>query len=387
MAAHGGDDLPFVLKDGAPSSKGIVVFTHKERSVIEEGGEALAPVLEELREHYLVAMHWGHYAAGVEEIPWVDVHLAAPGTLSFAPGVSTPRIPMASRNFIPGIFHDRRGARRWDVLSVARPLHVKNLDQLLRSIRIAYDRGHRITALLLCPCGPVMKESDGWYTGMWNDYIEMFSPEERELVTVLMLGPEGYPFPVSSTYLAGVYNDSKSFALFSDQEGESRVVAEALLCGLWILAKSDVRGGAGDYLTEGNSRRFSTPEEAADALIELHATDMRPADSAPLRAELSESETVPRLREALEALLPPGDHHDRLWHVENLARELPSHVLSLPTELRREYTNDLAGPTAALKFMSLLLGREASAADIRAVKRSERARRRVLLRSWARRGR
>jgi glycosyltransferase involved in cell wall biosynthesis len=372
--------LPFVLKDGAPSSKGIVVFTHKERSVIEDGGAALLPILDEFREHYLVAMHWGHYAADVEEIPWVDVHLAAPGTISFAPGVRTPRIPMASRNFIPSIFDDRGGDRRWDVLSVARPLHVKNLDQLLRSIRIAYDRGHRISALLLCPCAPVMKESDGWYTRMWNDYIEMFSPEERELVTVLMLGPEGYPFPVSSTYLAAVYNDSKSFALFSDKEGESRVVAEALLCGLWILAKSDVRGGAGDYLTDGNSRRFSTPEEAADALIELHSTDMRPADPAPLRAEMSEIDTAPRLREELEALLPPGDHHDGLWHLENLARELPSHVLSLPADLRREYTNDLAGPTAALKFMSLLLEREPAAGDIKAVARAERGRRGALLR-------
>src|SRR3954452_11735742 len=274
MAAHGGDDLPFILKDRAPSSKGIVVFTHKERSVIDDGGATLSPILEEFREHYLVAMHWGHYAAGVEEIPWVDVHLAARGTISFAPGVRTPRIPLASRNFIPSIFNDRGGARRWDVLSVARPLHVKKLDQLLRSIRIAYDRGHRIRALLLCPWGPVMTKSDGWYTGIWNDYVEMFSPEERELVTVLMLGPGGYRSLVSSTYRADLYNDSKSFALFSDQEVESRVVAEALLCGLWILAKSHVRGGAGDYLNDGNSRRFSTLDEAADALIELHATDV-----------------------------------------------------------------------------------------------------------------
>src|SRR3954470_20433316 len=93
MAAHGGDDLPFVLKDRAPSSKGIVVFTHKERSVIEAGGEALAPILDELREHYLVALHWGHYAAGVEEIAWVDVHLAAPGTISFAPRAPPPPAP------------------------------------------------------------------------------------------------------------------------------------------------------------------------------------------------------------------------------------------------------------------------------------------------------
>jgi hypothetical protein len=197
----------------------------------------------------------------------------------------------------------------------------------------------------------------------------MFSPEERERVTVLMIGAPGYPFPVSSTYLADVYNDSKAFALFSDQEGESRVVAEALLCGLWIVAKEHVRGGAADYLTAANSRRFTTVEEAADALIELHLAEGGPAGSATLSSELSATETAPRLREQLEALLPPGPHPDELWHLENLDRALPSHVLSLPRELRREFTNDLADPQAALTFMSSLLGREPTSEDLKRLKR------------------
>jgi glycosyltransferase involved in cell wall biosynthesis len=361
--------MPFVLKDRGPRSKGVLVVTHKERSLIEGFGPELEPFLAEFRDQYLIAMHWGHYASGVEEIPWVDVHLAAPGTISFAPGVEAKRIPLASRNFIPSVFRDEGRPRRWDVLSVARPLHVKNLDQLLQAIRIAYDRGHRLRALLLCPCGPVMEESDGWYTRLWDDYVEMFSPEERERVTVLMIGAPGYPFPVSSTYLADVYNDSKAFALFSDQEGESRVVAEALLCGLWIVAKEHVRGGAADYLTAANSRRFTTVEEAADALIELHLAEGGPAGSATLSSELSATETAPRLREQLEALLPPGPHPDELWHLENLDRALPSHVLSLPRELRREFTNDLADPQAALTFMSSLLGREPTSEDLKRLKR------------------
>jgi glycosyltransferase involved in cell wall biosynthesis len=379
--------MPFVLKDRGPGSKGVVVLTHKERSVIEEGGSVLEPVLAEFRDQYLIAMHWGHYASDVEEIPWVDVHLAAPGTISFAPGVEARRIPLASRNFIPGVFHDRAGPRRWDVLSVARPLAVKNLDQLLQAIRIAHDRGHRLRALLLCPCGPVMEESDGWYTRLWDDYVEMFSPEERELVTVMMLGAWGYPFPVSSTYLADVYNDSKAFALFSDREGESRVVAEALLCGLWVVAKEHVEGGAGDYLTADNSRRFTTVEEAADALIDLHLADERPANSAALISELSETRTAPRLREQLEALLPPGPHRDELWHLDNLDRALPSHLLSLPRELRREYTNDLADPRAALTFMLSLLGREPRSEDLKLLRPDDNRGAFRLFRARANRGR
>jgi hypothetical protein len=166
---------------------------------------------------------------------------------------------------------------------------------------------------------------------------------------------------VGKAFIADLYNQSKAFALFSDQEGESRVVAEALLCGCWVLAKRDVRGGAGDYLTDANSYRFTTVEEATNALIEIHRSPAQPARGAAID-ELSEQTSAPRLRAELEKLLGPDRDDDDTWNLDNLARQLPSHVPTLRPQMRMEFTNDLNGPAAVMTFVEWLL--DGSSADL-----------------------
>ena len=83
--------------------------------------------------------------------------------------------------------------------------------------------------------------------------MNMFSETERQNITLTLLSPLGNPFPLSEQAISDFMNLSKVFTLFSDKEGESRVVSEALLCGLPVVVKKDILGGATDYLNIQNS--------------------------------------------------------------------------------------------------------------------------------------
>src|SRR6186997_1213324 len=96
--------MPFVLKPATPTSKGVVVFTHKELPFLEDSGRALVKARERLRERYVVGVHWGHFHDDVGEIKAVDFHLAGPGTVRFRAGTAVRRIPLCSRNFTAACF-------------------------------------------------------------------------------------------------------------------------------------------------------------------------------------------------------------------------------------------------------------------------------------------
>ena len=91
-----------------------------------------------------------------------------------------------------------------------------------------------------------------------NHIMSELSETERQNITLTLLSPLGNPFPLSEQAISDFMNLSKVFTLFSDKEGESRVVSEALLCGLPVVVKKDILGGATDYLNIQNSKLFTS---------------------------------------------------------------------------------------------------------------------------------
>jgi hypothetical protein len=304
-------------------------------------------------------MHWGHFHDNVGEMASVDFHLAGPGTLQFRPSVQAKRIPLCSRNFTRECFRDLGLPKYWDIINVSRPIRLKNLDQFLLVVRKICDKGYSPKVLLICPHPSAMDERDGWYTQLQHDYERLFSVQEREHVTLLMLNTDDNPFPLPSDVLSHVFNSSRILALFSDQEGESRVIAEALLCGLSVVVKRGLRGGGLDYLDDVNSRQFETLDEASEMFIELMRDGRAPRFDPREAEELSERHSVPKLVDALRQLFADArlDFEGDLDLVD-LGRKLPGHHLSLPPSLRKDLTNDLRSEEAAVRYMNLLCGRE-----------------------------
>jgi glycosyltransferase involved in cell wall biosynthesis len=347
--------VSFVLKRPTVASKGIVVFTHKELEHLDAPVAPLQLALTGLRDRYLLGVHWGNFRSGVVSPWWADFHLAGEGTVEFDDLRDATRLTLCSRNFTPAVFRDLGLAKRWDVINVARPVPVKRLDDFLHVIREVYDRGRALKVLAVCP-GPLdMSDPRAWYSDLYRDYERMFTPQERETFTLLVLRGDGYPFPLSQSAIAELYNLSRVFTLFSDREGESRVVAEALLCGLPVLARTDLVGGGLDYLDRTNSRLFATLPEAADALLDLVDRDVR-VDTASLAAELAEEHSVPRLEAAMRELFEQrGLVFEGPMETSDLGRKLPSHFRELPPRLRERWTNDLRSPEAALRYAHMLV--------------------------------
>ncbi len=358
--------MPFILKEPYENSKGVIVFTHKERPYLEARIPRLSNAIAKLRDKYVVGMHWGHYHADVEEIPFVDFHLAGKGTLAFRHGVKARHIPFCSRNFTPSCFKKMQITKYWDIINISRPLKLKNLGQFFYVIRKIYDKHYDLKVLLICPSPERMVEDEGFYAQIYDDYEHMFSQRERENFTLMMLKGYGYPFPLSQQTIAYYYNASKIFALFSDQEGESRVIAEALLCGLPVVVKKHLRGGGRDYLTEENSRQFSSLDEACESLIELSQNyEKYKFDTLPLQKQLSEVYTTESLRKEIMVVFAElGLEFKGDLDLYYLDRKLPGHYITLPISLREKLTNDLNSRKSFLIYLRSLVGDSAGWIDI-----------------------
>lgn len=358
--------MPFILKESYESSKGVIVFTHKERQYLETTIPVLSDTIVELREKYVIGMHWGHYHAEIDEMDYVDFHLAGKGTISFKQGISVRHIPLCSRNFTPSCFREMGVTKYWDIINISRPIKLKNLEEFLSVIRKIYDLNRSLKVLVICPCPENMVERDGWYVRIYDDYKRMFSQDERQNFTLLMLRGDGYPFPLSQQTIAYYYNASKIFALFSDQEGESRVIAEALLCGLPVVVKKHLRGGGRDFLTEENSRQFSSLDEACETLVELSENyEKYKFDTGPLHKQLKEVYTAGLLEKEMRSLFAEmGLAFKGRLDLSQLALKLPGHFITLPARLRLANTNDLRSRKAALVYLKSLIGDEVSNVDI-----------------------
>ena len=205
----------------------------------------------------------------IEKIDLIDFHLAGPGTVIFKNPEENYHIPLCSRNFSSTLFKKKNFTKIYDIINISRPLRLKNIDEFFIVIKKMISKNFFPKVLIICPLSVDFYQNNHNYMEIYSDYMAMFSSKERESITLMLLSPEGSPFQLSEEAISDFMNLSKVFTLFSDKEGESRVVSEALLCGLTVVVKRNIIGGAKDYLNDDNSRLFSTLDEAADIFIDL----------------------------------------------------------------------------------------------------------------------
>jgi glycosyl transferase family 1 len=346
--------MAFVLKRPVGQSKGVIMFTHKERSLSSLSAPLIGSALQQLRENYVMGMHWGFYAVDVPVFPAVDFHLAKPSTVQFRTPSQVRTLPFNSSMFTPEYFRQQERAKHWDIISVTRNARFKNTDQLLQALRLVYDKRPETHTLVICTASarPDPKRED---LGLWQQYEQSFTELERERFKLVMTN--GSLFPFARRDVAFFYQSSRVFTLFTETEGVAKVVNEALLCGLPVVIKAGFKGGGADYLTAENSRRFSSVADGARALLDtLDAGPIR-FDTGKLAREVSETYSVQQFEQALKGLFNTlGIPYQGEIDSVDLSRKLPAHRPGmLPESLRQGPTWDALSPRAMLLFLRSVL--------------------------------
>ncbi|NJC26159.1 glycosyltransferase [Neolewinella antarctica] len=359
--------MAHLLKLPKKDQKGILLITHKEALVfnkavkqirfekVNELTRKLFPLTElkpfyqtrfdELKKHYYVGQHFGWYHQNYAPLPEIDFFLCTKSTVSFQDESKVFRIPLSSSSFIHKTFRPMDlGLKLWDILSVSNNGATKRLREFVLAIRRLYDRGHRMKVLVVNKMS-VNEPGKRFDNELMDLYYELFSDEERNDFVMMRLASDMSFIGMPSETIAQFMNLSKVFALFSEQEGEPRVVAEALICGLPVVTWKHIRaGGSIDHLNEQNSVRFETYEKSDDALLEaVQRCDEFVVDSDGLTKRLREDYTIEILKGYMTDLYAKnGETFDgEIEHGELLANAVNAHLVSVPWAKDRFGTADI----------------------------------------------
>ena len=335
--------------------KGIFVITHKEVDIFNY-------IPEKLKEFYYIGVHYGSAAnlRGAIKQSYQDFCMGAESTVSFA-GEQPFRIPYNSRAFTPSYFlEDKSVTKYWDIINVSRNANVKRLDQFLGAVRALYDTGNILKILLVVP-GCHNEKPQSHFVDIVSVYEKMFTRKERESFTLMRLSSELGFLGISPSTIAHFYKSSKAFCLLSSAEGESRVIHEALLCGLPVVCYSGLLGGGIDYLNKNNSAQFGDYSKIHVSLADAAARAGKEliVDTEYMASELSETKTIPKLKELFSQLYnKDGNSFDgELINLDELNLRLPAHYLEVPwnTEHGNGVTADIVSKEQMKIFIKELM--------------------------------
>ena len=345
--------MAHIFKHPTTKTKGIVVFTHKEmrwfffnkkkliKSLAKKfsfkksfeitktliSTNKLVDPFKKIQCQYFIGVHYGSNPTNDIYFKNCDF-IMTPNKINITIDDHIIRIPLISRNFVPSLFTNRHQKKYWDILCMSRCQKFKNLDLLLKSVRKIYDLNYDYKILIFTQKNKD-KDSKGFYTSLMDDYYELFSNKERNNFSIIQLSSEVALLGLSSELMVHLYNSAKIFTLFSQTEGGSKVISEALMCGLPVVVKNDLVGGGRDFLTKENSMFFSSYDTAHEVLIE--AVDnyenfkVEPEQS---RTLLGETESLEKLKGYFEILF---DKHSQkfdgnLINTDRLNFRLPAHL-------------------------------------------------------------
>jgi len=363
--------MAHIFKHPTTKTKGVVVFTHKEFNwffpQVNKSVKSLLrnlkskkedppdeKIYNKIRDKYFIGLHVGANPKLINLSTKCDFYLA---TKDMNP-VNTDilEIPLTTRNFTPKYFTKQNYNKYWDILNISSIHKGKNLDLFLKSIKKIFDLGYDYKVLL------IIKEHatklPQHYTSLIADYYGSFSRKERANFVIIQLSSQ-IQFPgLSQEIMPFFYNSSKICTLFSQAEGGSKTISEALCCGVPIVVKNDLFGGGRDFLNETNSLFFDTYDNAHEALI--HAVknyENFNIDSEKQQKALGEENSLAKIKEYFNILYEKnGQKFDgELINTDRLNVRIPAHLNEdIEWAKTRFETADILSEEQLAKFMKNL---------------------------------
>lgn len=373
--------MAHIFKNPTSKAKGIVVFTHKEmdwffpqnnkrlvKIFAKPGGFKRVEIIknflqrpyskafQKMQEQYFIGVHYGWVPERARLYENCDFIMSG-HQIYKEKEKNIFRIPLVSRNFTPQCFNHQHQKKYWDILCVSRLAKFKNLDLLLKNVRKIYDLGYNYKVLLIVPENKSM-DKNKFYTSLMDDYYKLFSYEDQQNFTILLLSPQiGFP-GLSQETMAMFYNASRIFTLFSQAEGGPKVISEAFLCGLPVVVKNDLGGVGRDFLTAENSRFFSSFEKAHEALISaLEDYETFKIDTEKIRQIFGEEFSIKNLKGYFKKLYEKNNQvfDGNLINTDNLNIRINGHMnKTIDWAQDRFHTADIVSVKQLKEFMNNL---------------------------------
>lgn len=340
------------------NSKGIIIFTHKEwgffsgnkvmRKLKREGRipstlykELRKPyneMISFLRSEYFIGVHFGCYYPHFFSSNNIDFVLSGKSNIpNIDPNLR--RIPLNSREFISKNFRNINFQKHYDIIKVAQNVKVKNWPLVFSSTKKCLALRPETNFLFIIPSQSGVKH--GVETNLSELFYSTFSEQEQVQINFIFLHPT-LEWGLNQKALIRFYNQSKIFTLFSKAEGESRVISEALCCGLPVVAYSQLKGGGTDLLSSKNSVLFDDFDDAHIAWITALENFPDGVQDQP-ETQTREDFTLPKLHDYFEELYNTNgmkyDH--QLINIDHLDRRIPGHHYDVPWMHKGKPTADI----------------------------------------------
>ena len=322
------------------NTKGILIYTHKELEAVrwhDDVSKGIPLLHQDIVDNYHIGIHHGSIPRTFHNVDnRISFAMASPGQTASEMSAPRVQIPMNSRNFLPNFFKSTGGEKIWDILNISRNMPLKRLDVFMRAIRELYNQQKFLTVLLVVPSEYDEINNPSSWPQIMDYYENNFSAKERDLFTFIKLSPEYSGQGISLSAIAHFYKSSKVFTLLSDIEGESRVIHEALACGLPVVCYSGLSGGGRDYLNDLNSVQFDDYGNLATALENaVKKTDQKllTVDTESIRNNMCSEKTIPVFINYINRLYALDGNivnQTELINTDYLHLRLPSHFLDVP---------------------------------------------------------
>ncbi len=223
-----------IIKTPCESSKGIVVFTDKERdSVLVKRKDQL----KKLKKRWVTGLHHNYFQDyNFKYNPLFDFSIATKDDLKEINGVKFPMFQASVVNFNKDNFWKfNNGEKHWDVLNISRNIDYKKNETFLEVARELFNRGVKIRMLMIV----YEKKRFSFNKKSLNDlYLENFSKEERQLFNLIELDTSSPPFDLKT--LSFFYYNSRVFCSTSNKEHRPRIPSYAISSGMPIVVADSI---------------------------------------------------------------------------------------------------------------------------------------------------
>ena len=356
--------MVYVLSKSKKKIKGVIVFNVDEadffrRKLIEK---IYRSEIKDLKKKYFFLMHWSWALRNERDIPHIDYHLASESG-RFKNRKKNKIVNFCNRNFIDKIFKEKKLTKIYDIISVIRPVHFKNLKHLFKAASQIYKKKIYPNFLVIFTIDSdkeFYNSPEFFYTDLIKDYNHYIKKEHRKHFTLLPISTFDHQYQLQKEQICNFLNLSKFFILPSHEEGANRSIHEALICGCPVIYYKYVIGGASDYLNNNNSVSYSSESEISEKIIYAFKNYKKfKLNKKKIKQLISEKYQVPKFRKFLNEIAKKDKVKiDKSIDLSELDRKLDSHKINLPKNLRLQNTNHIKSFSSFYKYIYILLDKK-----------------------------